>query len=237
MIKMILFDLDGTLLPMDLDIYLKAYFGGIAKKAAPNDTILQKKVIDGIMVGTGFMMKNNGETTNEEAFWTGFHKATENIFAGRESIFDDFYKNEFLTIRDGCGYNPRMSELIALVKQLGFRTALATNPVFPLVATQNRISWAGLKEGDFELVTSFETSHYCKPNPNYYVEVAEWLSVSPEECLMVGNDTTDDRAAEDIGMQVFLLTDCLINKKGIDVSKYPSGNLDKFIDYIKEIKR
>ena len=34
-IKVVLFDLDGTLLPMDQDEFVKAYFGGIAKKLAP----------------------------------------------------------------------------------------------------------------------------------------------------------------------------------------------------------
>ena len=31
-IKAVLFDLDGTLLPMDQDIFVKSYFGLLAKK-------------------------------------------------------------------------------------------------------------------------------------------------------------------------------------------------------------
>lgn len=31
----ILFDLDGTLLPMDQEVFIKHYFGGITKKCAP----------------------------------------------------------------------------------------------------------------------------------------------------------------------------------------------------------
>lgn len=35
----------------------------------------------------------------------------------------------------------------------------------------------------------------------------------PKNVLMVGNDVRDDMSAADVGMKVFLLTDCLINKK------------------------
>lgn len=34
-IKAVLFDLDGTLLPMDQDEFVKAYFGLLAKRLAP----------------------------------------------------------------------------------------------------------------------------------------------------------------------------------------------------------
>ena len=34
-IKVVLFDLDGTLLPMDQDVFVKTYFKGIAAKLAP----------------------------------------------------------------------------------------------------------------------------------------------------------------------------------------------------------
>lgn len=42
---------------------------------------------------------------------------------------------------------------------------------------------------------------------------------------MVGNDVTEDMVASETGMQVFLLTDCLINKERKDISVYPRGSL------------
>ena len=108
---------------------------------------------------------------------------------------------------------------------MGLRVALATNPIFPAVATQSRIRWAGLESEDFELYTTYENIGYCKPNPDYYREIAKRLGVSPEGCLMVGNDVTEDMVASETGMQVFLLTDCLINKERKDISVYPRGSL------------
>ena len=115
---------------------------------------------------------------------------------------------------------------------MGLRVALATNPIFPAVATESRIRWAGLEPEDFELRTTYENIGYCKPNPEYYREIAARLGVRPEECLMVGNDVTEDMVAESIGMQVFLLTDCLINKERKNIAKYPRGSFNQLMQFI-----
>ena len=71
-----------------------------------------------------------------------------------------------------------------------------------------------------------------KPNPAYYQEVLDKLGVDPKECLMVGNDVIEDVAAEKLGMQIFLVTDCLINKKGADISAYPQGTFADLLRYL-----
>ena len=91
-----------------------------------------------------------------------------------------------------------------------------------------------MKPEDFELYTTYENSTHCKPNPAYFHDVAESLHLAPESCLMVGNDALEDTAAAQVGMQVFLLTDCLINKDGRDISTYPRGSFEQLLDYIKK---
>ena len=66
--QMILFDLDGTLLPMDQEAFTKAYFQRLAAKLAPYG-YEPDKLIDGVWAGTAAMVKNDGGRTNEEAFW------------------------------------------------------------------------------------------------------------------------------------------------------------------------
>ena len=61
---------------------------------------------------------------------------------------------------------------------------LATNSIFPRIATENRIRWAGLEPDDFALITTYENSTYCKPNPAYYREVLGKLGLEAEECLV-----------------------------------------------------
>ena len=118
---------------------------------------------------------------------------------------------------------------------MGLRAILATNPLFPAAATLSRIRWAGMEPEDFEWVTTYENSSYCKPNPQYYQEILERTGLKPEECLMVGNDAVEDTAALAIGIPVFLLTDCLINKGQADISLYPNGefrDLEAFLEVL-----
>lgn len=233
-IKVVLFDLDGTLLPMDQDVFAKTYLGLLAKKVA----VLgyePEKLIAGIWAGTKDMVKNTGESTNEEVFWKTFCGIFGEDARKDEPYFDEYYRNEFQSVADVCGYNEKAKATVDGIKKMGYRVALATNPLFPRIATQSRIRWAGLEESDFEFYTTYENSSFCKPNLDYYRFVCESLDVLPEECLMVGNDVSEDMIAEKLNMKVFLLTDCLINKNNEDISKYPHGSFDELLNYIKAL--
>lgn len=234
MIKAVLFDLDGTLLPMDQDVFVKAYFGGLAKKLAPYGYD-PKALIDGIWRGTAAMVENGGNSTNEDAFWNCFAGLMGADVRKDEPIFDAFYRREFQAVRQVCGFSEAAAQAITLVKSKGLMAVLATNPIFPAVATQSRICWAGLRPEDFRLYTTYENSHYCKPNPAYYLEILEKLQLKPEECIMVGNDVGEDMIARELGMQVFLLTDCLINKQGADILQYPHGSFPELLKFLAQI--
>ena len=150
-----------------------------------------------------------------------------------ETLIDDFYREGFVKAKEACGFDPMAKETVALVKEMGFQVALATNPIFPMIATRQRMEWAGLKREDFALCTTYENIGVSKPNPAYYTEIAKRLRVEPEECLMVGNDVSEDMVAAKIGMKVFLLTDCLLNKNNEDISEYPQGGFRELQEFIK----
>ena len=232
MITTILFDLDGTLLPMDQDIFLKAYMGGLAKKMASQGYEPQK-MIQTIWKGTEVMIRNNGSVTNEEALWNFFCGVYKEEKEQSLPIFEDFYHNEFQNVAHSCGFTPRANEAIQEIKAMGFRVALATNPLFPAIATHSRVRWAGMNPDDFELITTYENSRYCKPNPDYYRDVLNILGVRAEECVMVGNDVTEDMIVQQLGMKVFLLTDCLINKYNENIDRYPHGSFPELMAFIK----
>ena len=232
-LRCVLFDLDGTLLPMDQEEFTKAYFQQLAKKLAPRG-YEPKALVDAIWAGTAAMVKNDGQCSNEEAFWHRFTQIYGPKVQADKPVFEEFYANEFQNARSVCGFTPRAAETVAAIRSMGYRVALATNPIFPSVATESRIRWAGLKPEDFELYTTYENSTHCKPNPAYFRDVAESLRLAPESCLMVGNDAQEDTAAAQVGMKVFLLTDCLINKDGRDISAYPQGSFEQLLDYVKK---
>ena len=230
-VKAVLFDLDGTLLPMEQERFIKAYFGGLCKRLAPLGYD-PARLVDAIWQGTAAMVKNTGDRRNEEAFWDTFASILGERIRGDAGELEAFYREDFPSVSSSCGYDPRARKVIDAVKARGLRTVLATNPVFPAIATECRIGWAGLSTGDFELYTTYENSSYCKPNPAYYQAILSEIRLSPEECVMVGNDVGEDMIAETLGMKVFLLTDCLINKHGADISAYPHGGFDDLLSFI-----
>ena len=225
-ITTVLFDLDGTLLPMDQEVFVKAYLGGLCKKLAPLGYD-PKAVADGIWKGTGAMVKNDGSRTNEEVFWQVFCGLMGKDARRDTPVFEDFYRNEFQQVAAVCGCLPESRALIDGLKARGLRLVLATNPVFPAIATHSRVRWAGLRPEDFDYITTYENSSFCKPNPAYYREVLDKLDLKAEECVMVGNDTVEDVAAGTLGLPVFLLTHSLIRREGVDVSRLPQGGVEE----------
>lgn len=227
----VLFDLDGTLLPMDQDLFTYTYFKELAVKLAPLG-FDPKALAGNIWAGVAAMVKNDGSVTNEEAFWVEFsHIYGENV-RNHIPVFEEFYANEFQKAKSVCGFSPESKEIVEKIKKAGYNVVLATNPIFPAIATQSRIRWAGLEPEDFLHYTTYENSSFCKPNPKYYEEILSKLGLDPKECLMVGNDVTEDGAAKALGMDVFFLTDCLINKEEKDIDREPHGSfadLEKFI--------
>ena len=235
MIKIILFDLDGTLLPMQQDDFTTAYFNGLSKKLAPYG-YEPKRLVGGVWQGTKAMVKNDGTQTNEQVFWKEFASLFGDKVYEDIDRFNEFYATDFDKLKSYCGYNEQANKTIRALKEKGYTLVIASNPVFPMTAQKKRMSWAGVNPDDFALITSYENSHYCKPNPQYYKEIAERLGVKPSDCLMVGNDTTEDAAAKLMGMDFFLLTDCLLNKESKDISKFRRGSFAQLLNYIENPK-
>ena len=230
-INTILFDLDGTLLPMDQEKFVNGYFKMLAAKLAPYGYEPQQ-LINAILAGIEAMIKNDGSQLNEDAFWKRFVDIYGDKVLADKPVFEDFYKNEFQDARSFCGFNPKAAETVRLLKDKGYRVVLATNPLFPSIATESRIRWAGLEPSEFDLYTTYENTSYCKPNLDYYRDILKRINCRPEECLMVGNDVGEDMVVEALGMQVFLLTDCLINTQKKDITAYPHGSFEQLLSML-----
>lgn len=234
-IKVVLFDLDGTLLPMDQEVFVKAYFGGLTKALEPYG-YKKEEMIQGIRMGLDAMYKNDGSCLNEKRFWDAFAGIVGEQVREQLEIFDNYYRNEFQLVKNVCGFAPKAEETVRKIKEMGYRVVLATNPLFPSIATESRMSWAGFTPEMFELYTTYENSRFCKPNLKYYEEIMEKLGVKPEECLMVGNDVGEDMVVEQLGMKTFLLTDDLINRKNVDISKYAQGSFEELLSHVSDMK-
>ena len=220
--KAIFFDLDGTLLPMDNEEFTKGYFKLLVKKLMPLGYD-GARLVDSIWAGTAAMVKNDGSRSNYDAFWETFAKIEGERVYKDMPVFDEFYANEFNGAQALCGRSEELIDIVRGLKEKGLRVILATNPLFPSVATENRIRWAGFEPEDFELYTTYENISYCKPNVEYYRELLRRTGLEGSECIMIGNDADEDTPAAETGMEVFLLTDHIINKHSRDLSQWQHG--------------
>ena len=211
MIKAIIFDLDGTLLPMNEDEFVKAYFGLLCKKLVPLG-FDKDELIKTVWAGTNAMIKNDGTLFNEDVFWNTFTaKYGENSINNKE-IFDNFYSNEFKQTKITCGENPLARIVIDQIKAKKLKVILASRPVFPLVAMLTRAEFIGLNKDDFDYISCYENSKYTKPNPKFYEEVLKNNNLLSSEAIYFGNSETEDYIpATTAGIKTYLID----NEKGI----------------------
>jgi len=232
----ILFDLDGTLLPMDYDQFVKLYFGALANYGFKECGLDRQILSNGVWAGTKAMLTNDGQVTNRARFWKCFCSILDGTdMETLEPVFERFYETEFKAARDAVSANDAAQKSICLLRKKGYTLALATNPVFPLVAVKKRLAWAGIPYTDFAHITTYDNSSFCKPNAAYYTDILARLGKSPENCLMVGNDVHDDMGAKAAGLDVYLVNDCIINEQSLPTDEFRQGSMEEFYAYVREL--
>ncbi|MCR3921486.1 MAG: HAD family hydrolase [Firmicutes bacterium] len=231
MIEAILFDLDGTLLDVDMDDFLDRYIPKLSAHLA--DFAEPKSFAKNLWAATSAMVKNTESTvTNEEAFIEHFLTWIDHAPADVLPHIHEFYEEIFPTLQGRARPFPHVQTAIDAAKRFECPIVLATNPIFPLAAIVHRLAWAGLTKEEFTLITSYENMHFCKPNPAYYLEIAEMLKVEPHNCVMIGNDVDFDiRPAAATNMKTFLIAD---TQKDMDTDNAsgPLEDLSIFLDTV-----
>lgn len=86
-----------------------------------------------------------------------------------------------------------------------YRLILATNPIWTLGPINLRVKWAGIDPGIFEYITHSEVMTACKPNVEYYEQILKRQSLDPKDCIMIGNERTNDGNASKLGIRTFIL--------------------------------
>ena len=229
----ILFDLDGTLLPMDVEEFTHRYFGLILQTM--NEKGFDgKMILDAILSSTKAMILNDGKKTNEEVFWENFTSLTNLSRDLMEPHFNDFYEHVFDQI-DSHVQSENMKQAVNILKEKNYRLILSTNPLFPRIATLKRIQWAGLDPNDFDYITTYENSSACKPNLAYYEEIIDKLDLDIKECMMVGNDVQEDGILEKIGIPVYLVSDYLLNRNNQKITTFEMTDSDAFLKYVQNL--
>ena len=235
MLDTILFDLDGTLLPIDEQVFTKAYFKALCAVLAP-DGFEPQAFTQMIWAGTKCMIKNDGSRPNIDVFWDEFKRLAPDCDV--ESVrakCDAFYENEFDALKSVVGAAPYAAKIVHALRDKGYKVALATNPVFPLVAVKTRLKWIGLSARDFDYVTTYENSRFCKPSAGYYNDILNALGARISDCLMIGNHAVEDMCFAGMGGDVYLVTDHVINEAGMDISKFRQSDMAGLMAYVETL--
>lgn len=201
----LLLDLDDTLLDSNMNDFIPAYFqalsGFLAEQASP------EVMLPALMAGTRKMMANTDPSrTLQQVFDAEFFPK---IGQPRETLqprIDQFYDEVFPTLQHLTRPRAGAVELVEWALAQGYHVGIATNPLFPLKAIQHRMRWAGLppEQYPFEVVSSYETFHFTKPNPAYLAEALAKMQWPDGPVLVVGDDLERDMpAARDLDVPFY----------------------------------
>lgn len=230
--RAVLFDLDGTLLDIDLPGFLGRYFAALSRTAVAEvagDGHALDEAMKAIRLSTDTMMVPHAGYTNREVFDEEFFRLTSIHLGEHWPAFERFYAEEFPALGDGYGPKVGARRAIETARELGLKVAVATNPIFPRPAIDHRLAWAGLDDHEFDVVTSYEWMYACKPHGAYFRQTAEAMGLTPHDCLMVGDDRMLDMPAADIGMKTFYVGE------HADASSDYRGSLEDLAELLRRI--
>ena len=205
MLRAVLFDLDNTLIHFSERRFFESYVPQVSQ--AFSDIMSIDVFSQKLILATQALLKNNGQMSNAECFMnvfcTGYEDHRDEIW----KRFITFYKNEYNQFRALVSVPRAVRRIFLQLKKKGVKLVIASNPIWPLQVQMKRLSWAGLGDLQFDLVTHIENMSYCKPQIQYYQEICSKIGEIPETCLMVGNDPVNDMVVANIGMKTFLVTE------------------------------
>ena len=181
----------------------------------------------------GMIQNNDGTRTLQQVFWDDFSPHTDVPEADLRPLLMDFYVNDFPTLVNETRRIPEARAVIEAAFACGYDVVIATKPLFPRIAILHRLTWAGIDDFDYALVTSYEVMHFCKPHPRYYLEIASFLADRPEECMMIGNDPNDDMIAGSVGMRTFYVEGTSAGKHDLPVPVSDRGSLRRLLTLVE----
>lgn len=235
MLEAVLLDLDDTLLRNDMAQFIPRYFALLGAYARPLFGA-QDAFLEHLLAGTQAMIENrDGTRTNREVFWEQFGVRTGLDSAETEVFFDTFYREQFPQLRAVTGVRKVARELVDFCLEAGLKIVIATNPLFPRRAVEERLRWAGLPVAEiaFDLVTTYENMHATKPHVAYYSEILEKVDTAPGQAVMVGDDWENDiLPASQLGIETFYIVD---GDEDVPTPALPQacGTLEDFYDWLR----
>jgi len=230
-LKALLLDLDDTLIDNPVRTFIAAYFEAL--RAFVVDTVPPDRFIEELLAATRAMDRNDGDgPTNEEVFAAAFYPALGVPRSKLEPLLERFYREAFPSLQPMTAPRPSAPKIIEWAKRRGLQIVIATNPLFPRTAIEQRMQWGGvgIDRFDYDLVTAYENCRATKSHEAYYRDIVAVLGRRPEECLMVGDNWDWDIAcAARTGIRGFWIAAAGPPPGAADLEVVGWGSLDDFL--------
>lgn len=232
-IQAVLFDLDGTLVDVDMRRFVPSYLSRLTEHMS--DQVNPARATQALHFAVAAMFANTDAQKTLEGVLLEVLQTELAISPERyAACLEQFCQNDLESLRPLVTGHPLASQLIESSLSRGWKVVLATNPIFPRVVIDARLAWGELDRDVFHHVTAYETAHFCKPNPLFFEEVMARLQIPAENCLMVGNDTLHDLSASQVGMKTCLLTPWSIKRPGAHFKADWQGNHEELLALIEK---
>jgi FMN phosphatase YigB (HAD superfamily) len=230
-IQAVLFDLDGTLIDVDMQRFVPGYLRRLTENMGAQ--VNPQRATRALHQAVAAMFANaDGKVTLENILLGVLQSQLDLSPASYAASLERFCRNDLESLRPMVKGHPLSPQLIEASLARGWQTVLATNPIFPRAVIGARLAWGALDSEDFDHITAYETAHFCKPNPTFFEEILERLQLPAGVCLMVGNDTEHDLVAGQVGMQTCLLTPWSIRRFGASFKADWQGTHDELLAMI-----
>ncbi|MDM8520231.1 HAD family hydrolase [Anaerolineales bacterium HSG6] len=190
MITTILLDLDNTLIGNDMNDFLPPYFAGLASYLG--NRLGDKSLPHMLSQGVQLITNDTSSADNYTLFMDNFAEQIGYPVTELQPLLIQFYAETFPTLQQYTSFRPSAHPLIEQLLADGYKVVIATNPVFPQTAIEQRLEWAGIADFPYPLVTTMENSFSCKPQLVYYEAILETVNSQPHECWMVGDNLSHD---------------------------------------------
>ncbi|MEL6405375.1 MAG: DinB family protein [Chloroflexota bacterium] len=138
--------------------------------------------------------------------WAVTVREMGNDVTDTEALLRRFYAEVYPELASCIAPVDGAADLIYRLREEDYLVVIATNPIYPESAIQQRMAWAGLptEDGIYEFISSADTMHFAKPDPCYYGELLARVGIEPDEALMVGDSMGNDiRPAQTVGLRTF----------------------------------
>lgn len=189
----LLIDIDNTLLANDMDTFLPGYLQALSKHLAPYAD--SRRMIPALLRATDEMSANQRpDCTLKEVFDSRFYPELGLSGGELQEEIETFYGQVFPKLKALTTPYPQAVRLVEEALRRGYRLVVATNPLFPRAAILQRLAWAGLSVDDypFDLISSYETFHFAKPNPAFLAECLARVGWPEGPVVVLGDSVEND---------------------------------------------